>query len=262
MVAGCFGNIGTNEYTLADLSVNGYTNSYLVAVAWVGGCKAGEFRMDVLKNDGNPSASYYWIDATVGTKFSSQIFEPGWYVYVTGNPDPVKMTKEEVAKVKFSIGQAFWTAGSGYNLVSAGEVVRQRIEYATNKENFTAIGNGMPASCGLGDLYVNGYTNSYLVSVAWVGGCKAGEFRMDVLKNDGNPSASYYWIDATVGTKFSSQIFEPGWYVYITGNPDPVKMTTDEVAKVKFSAGQGFWIAGSGYNLVIPSPLAEEKPVE
>ena len=259
MVSACFTKVDdAKQFSLADIKAGGYNKSEPGKSVWTGGCKAGAFELLVLKNDGNPDAAYYWVDATTGSVKSPKVWEPGWYKDVEG--DYIKMEDAEVAAIKFNLGQAFWISGGGMTLVSAGAVSPQRMEFKTNEDLYTSVGNGMPVDYTLGDLYVNGYAASEPGKSVWTGGCKAGAFELMILKNDGNPDAAYYWVDATTGSVKSPKVWEPGWYKDVEG--DYIKMTKEEVAAVKVPAGQGFWVSGGTMNLVVPSPLAEEKPAE
>ena len=265
MVCGCFTKVDdAKQYSLKDLSVGGYEKSKIEDIAWVGGCGFGQFQMMVLKNDGNPDKdkTFYWVDCTEGLIFDEPtVYAPGWYKSVDNKP--VKMADADVAAIKFDLGQAFWIKGNGMSLVSSGAVSPQRMEFKTDDTLYIAAGNGMPVDCTLGDLYVNGYEESKIVDIAWVGGCGFGQFQMMMLKNDGNPDRdnTFYWVDCTEGLIFDEPtVYEAGWYKSVDNKP--VKMTPGEVAAVKIKAGQGFWIKGGKMNLVVPSPLAEEKPAE
>ena len=259
MVSACFTKVDdAKQFSLKDIKAGGYDPSTEGKSVWTGGCKAGAFELLVLKNDGNPDASYYWVDATTGSVKKPTVWAPGWYQYI--GDEYVKMADEAVAAIKFDLGQSFWISGGGMTLVSAGAVMPQRMEFKTNEDLYTAVGNGMPVDYTLGDLYVNGYDPSVEGKAAWTGGCKAGMFELLILKNDGNPDQAYYWVDATTGTLKKPTVWEPGWYKDVEGSY--IKMTSTEVAAVKVPAGQGFWVKGGTMNLVSPSPLAEEKAAE
>ncbi len=238
MVGGCFTQTGdAKQFSLKDLSVNGYEPSTEGKASWTGGCKAGSFELLVLKNDGNPDKAYYWADATTGTLKKPTVWAPGWYQYDSVNDTYVKMEDAAVAAIKFDLGQAFWTKGVGYNLVSAGAVSPLRMEFKTNDDLYTAVGNGMPVNLTLGDIYVNGYAPSTEGKASWTGGCKAGSFELLILKNDGNPDAAYYWADATTGTLKKPTVWAPGWYQYDAVGDTYVKMPDEAVAAVKITAG-------------------------
>lgn len=252
------------QFSLKDLSVTGYSKSEVIPPLpfYQGGCGLGAFEMMVLKNDGNPNTerTFYWIDCKMGMDPIPTVYEAGWYKMVGDNP--VKMTDAEVAAEKFDLGQAFWIKGSGYKLVSAGAVSPQRMEFKTDDKLYVAAGNGMPVDCTLGDLYVNGYDPSEVIPPLpfYQGGCGLGQFELMILKNDGNPEQAYYWIDCKMGMDPVPTVYEAGWYKMVDDNP--VKMNAEELAAVKIKAGQGFWIAGTEYNLVVPSPLTEKKDAE
>ena len=257
MIAPSFANVSaTAKFTLADLSVTGYTESKWDSTAWswLGGCTRGAFQLKVLKNDGSTDALYSWVDCKSGwSETTPDVFAPGWYTNV--GTEYTKLTDEETKAIVFDQGQAFWMITSGYKLVSAGQVTKEDLELKTNKENHTPFGNGMPMELTLGDLSVTGYTESKWDSTAWswLGGCTRGAFQLKLLKNDGSTDALYSWVDCKSGwSETTPEVFAPGWYTNV--GTEYTKLTEEETKAIKIPAGQGFWIIGSGYSLVVPAP--------
>ena len=236
MVVPTFLNVGeSNKWSLADLKVTGYLPPSKNAKGkWVNGCQANEFIASRLTNAGTRDAAYHWLDTgTVG---------PGWFADETGKP-----IEGGAASIKFDAGSGFWTAGSAYKLVPAGAVNPFDVAYKTDVSGKSAVGNSMPIDLKLSDLTVTGYLPpSKNAKGKWVNGCQANEFIASKLTNAGTRDVAYHWLDTgTVG---------PGWFADETGAA--IEGGAD---KVVIPAGQGLWIAGSGYTLVVPAPELDAK---
>ena len=231
MVVPTFLNISeSNQWSLADLKVSGYTAPYKNSKGkWVEGCQAYKFIVEKLTTAGTREAAYHWLDTgTIG---------PGWFAdetgaAISGGPE----------SVKFDAGSGFWIAGSDYKLVPAGAVNPFDVAFTTVASGKVAIGNAMPVDLKLSDLTVTGYTAPYKNSKGkWVEGCQAYKFIAEKLTTAGTREVAYHWLDTgTIG---------PGWFADETGSA--IEGGADNVT---IPAGQGLWTAGSGYKLVIPAP--------
>ena len=231
MVVPTFLNVGeSNQWSLADLKVSGYTAPSKNAKGkWVNGCQANEFIVSKLTTAGTAEVSYHWLDnGTTG---------PGWFASSSG--DAIVGGAESV---KFDTGTAFWTFGSAYNLVPAGVVNPFDVEFTTVTSGKVAVGNSMPVDIKLSDLTVTGYLPpSKNAKGKWVNGCQANEFIASKLTTAGTAEVSYHWLDnGTIG---------PGWFASSSG--DAIEGGANNVT---IPAGQGLWTFGSGYKLVIPAP--------
>ena len=231
MVVPTFLNVGeSNKVSLADLKVTGYTApSQNAKGKWINGCQGGKFIASKLTTAGTEDVSYYWIDnGTIG---------PGWFADETGTA-----IAGGAESVKFDTGVGFWVDGSDYKLVPAGAVNTSDVEFTTDSTGKVAIGNSMPVDIKLSDLTVTGYTApSQNAKGKWINGCQGGKFIASKLTTAGTEDVSYYWIDnGTVG---------PGWFADETGTA-----ISGGANAVTIPAGQGFWVDGSGYKLVIPAP--------
>lgn len=252
MVAPTFANVSSEKsFTLADLSVTGY-DAPEFDEEWFGGCYEGDFILKALNNDGSTAAAYYWIDYLEGDdEESPDGMEAGWYT--KDGKNYTKLTSEETKAVMFGQGQGFWTLASGYQLVTAGQVTKLDIEFKTNTRNHTALGNCSPVDLELGNLSVVGY-DAPEFDEEWFGGCYEGDFIIKLLNNDGSTAAAYYWIDYLEGDdEESPEGMEAGWYT--KEGKEYIKLTAEELKSTKIPAGTGFWTLGSGYSLVIPSPV-------
>ena len=232
MIAPTFLTVASSQSTLADLSVTGYdTPVYDPDMEETeGGCMGGQFVVQILNGNGTTKASYYWIDDDNGHK--------GWYADRTG-----AAIEGGAASVKINPGEALWTIGKGYNLVSAGQVSDADIVCNTTVSGSVAVGNGTPASLTLNDLVVTGYdTPVYDPDMEETeGGCMGGQFVVQFLNTNGTTKDSYYWIDDDNGHK--------GWYADRTG-----AAIKDGAGSVAIPAGQGLWVVGKGLTLRIPAP--------
>ena len=231
MVVPTFLNISeSNQWSLADLKVTGYTAPYKNNKGkWVEGCQANKFIASKLTVFGTEEVSYHWLDTgTVG---------PGWFASSSG--DAIAGGAESV---KFDAGTAFWTAGSDFKLVPAGAVNEFDVVFETVSSGKVAVGNPMPMNIKLSDLTVTGYTAPYKNNKGkWVEGCQANKFILSRLTVFGTEDVSYHWLDTgTIG---------PGWFASSSG--DAIEGGANNVT---IPAGQGFWTAGSGFKLVIPAP--------
>ena len=178
------------------------------------GC-AGKFIMQKLESDGIPLTEniFYWWD--------NASHPAGWY-------DRTGRTKLDETKT-FPQGQGFWTQGSGYSLVSSGEVMTHTILCKTLASGKVSIIQATPVTRKLSDLTVTGYPAS---------GC-AGKFIMQKLESDGIPLTEniYYWWD--------NASHAAGWY-------DRTGRTPVDAENIEVPSGTGFWVQGSGYSLVLP----------
>ena len=231
MVVPTFLNVGeSNQWSLADLKVSGYTApSKNSKGKWVDGCQANKFIVSKLTTAGTAEVSYHWLDTgTVG---------PGWFASSSG-----AAIEGGAESVKFDAGTAFWTDGSDFKLVPAGAVNTFDVEYTTDATGKVAVGNSMPVDITLADLTVTGYTAPSKNSKGkWVDGCQANKFIASKLTNAGTAEVSYHWLDTgTIG---------PGWFASSTG-----EAIEGGASNVTIPAGQGFWVDGSGFKLVIPAP--------
>ena len=262
-----FANPGTlKKYTLADLSVDGYVRPHFTGGSWRDGCPGGYFILKFLKNTGKSDAEYYWIDYKFG--FSEEtpmlVQEPGWYKWLYYSEDDdediyEKLTPAELAEASFDQGQSFWVLGTGKQLVAAGQVTKQELVFTCNADGHSAIGNGMPVEYTLGDLSVDGYVKPHFTGGSWRDGCPGGYFILKFLKNTGKSDAEYYWIDYKFG--FSEEapmlVQEPGWYKWLYYSEDDdedvyEKLTPAELDEITVPAGQGFWVLGTGKQLIVP----------
>ena len=106
MVVPTFLNVSeSNQWSLADLKVAGYTAPYKNAKGkWVEGCQAGQFIAEKLTTAGTRDAAYYWIDnGTIG---------PGWFASSSGDA-----IEGGANNVTIPAGQGLWTFGSGFKLI-------------------------------------------------------------------------------------------------------------------------------------------------
>ena len=221
---------GGGQFALSDLKVAGYTAPTLNAKGkWVNGCQANKFILEKLTTTGTREVAYHWLDnGTVG---------PGWFADATG------ATIEGGAEsVKFDAGTGFWTFGSNFNLVPAGAVNDQDVEFITDTTGKVAVGNSSPVDLTLADLTVTGYTAPSLNAKGkWVNGCQANKFILEKLTTTGTRDVAYHWLDnGTVG---------PGWFADATGTA-----IEGGAESVVIPAGQGFWTFGSGFKIVFPAP--------
>ena len=267
MVTPTFSQVSADqEFTLADLSVTGYDKSEFTKWGWEGGCTEGDFVLEFLTCEGFTEAAYYWIDYKYGENLEPDItMEPGWYKIVGWDPDEEMdiyemLTPEELAAAKFTQGQSFWTKGMTYQLVSAGAVTKDDIAFDTFEDGHSAIGNGMPVDWTLGHLSVDGYSKSEFTKWGWEGGCTEGDFVIEFLTCEGFTDAAYYWIDYKYGESLEPDItMEPGWYKIVGWDPDEEMdiyemLDEKELAAVKVPAGQGLWVKGMTYQLIVPAP--------
>ena len=236
MVVPTFLNVGeSNKVSLADLKVTGYkAPSKNAKGKWVDGCQAYKFIVTKLKNDGTTEADYHWLDTgTVG---------PGWFASSSG-----AAIEGGASSVKFDASTGFWISGSAYKLVPAGAVNPFDVAFKTDVSGKSAVGNSMPIDLKLSDLVVTGYkAPSKNAKGKWVDGCQAYKFIATKLKNDGTTEADYHWLDTgTVG---------PGWFASSAGAA--IEGGADNVI---IPAGQGLWVSGSGYTLVVPAPELDAK---
>ena len=231
MIVPTFLNVGeSNKVSLADLKVTGYTApSKNSKGKWVNGCQAGQFVASKLTLLGTRDVAYHWLDTgTVG---------PGWFADETG-----AAISGGAESVKFDAGVGFWVDGSDYKLVPAGAVNTFDVEFTTDAAGKVAVGNSMPTDLKLSDLTVTGYTPPSKNSKGkWVNGCQAGQFIASKLTPLGTRDVAYHWLDTgTVG---------PGWFADETGTA-----IEGGANSVTIPAGQGLWVDGSGFKLVIPAP--------
>ena len=254
MISPSFANVSKDgKFCLGDLSVTGYTKSKFIEGEWQYGCFEGAFQLKLLGNDGIPTATYYWLDYKFGESEEEpeDIREPGWYIKDGKNYNLVDAT---TLATPLDQGTGFWTIGSEYKLVSAGQVTAKDLLIATNLKLHTAIGNSTPCALTLGDLSVTGYTKSKFIEGEWQYGCFEGAFQLKFLGNDGTPEANYYWLDYKFGESEEEpeDVRDPGWYVKDGKNYN--KLTPAQLDEIPVPAGQGFWTIGSSYKLVVPAP--------
>ena len=259
MVTPSFANLAKDaKFTLKDLSVTGYNKSEWIGDMYDGGCFGGDFLLKVLNNDGSIAAEYYWIDYKAG--FDEFVLEeemgPGWFTYDDVEGAYVQLTDADLAAATFDQGQSFWVYGTGKQLVSAGGVTKEDIEFPTDPDNHTAVGNGSPITLTLGDFSVTGYDKSEWIGDMYDGGCFGGDFLLKILNNDGSIAAEYYWIDYKAG--FDEFVLEeemgPGWFTYDDVEGVYVELSKADLAEISIPVGQGFWVYGTSKSLVIPAP--------
>ena len=223
MIAPTFLTVSKSMSTLADLTVTGYdTPVYDPDMEETeGGCMGGQFVVQRLNGNGTTKDSYYWIDDDNGHK--------GWYADQTG--------------AAINPGEALWIIGTGFTLVSVGQVSASDIIYKTTESGSVAVGNGTPVALTLNDLVVSGYdTPVYDPDMEeTTGGCMGGQFVVQFLNTNGTTKDSYYWIDDDNGHK--------GWYADQTGTA-----IENGASSVSIPAGQGLWVVGKGLTLRIPAP--------
>ena len=230
MVAPTFINVSGSVRTLADLKVTGYDPAEEVDEdEWEGGCTGGLFFLSFLSSSGSDNGTYYWID--------NGELAAGWYASGSGKAIP-----GGAESIEIPVGQALWTRGGGYKLVSAGAVSEEDIAFATASVGKVATGNGTPVDLNLGKLYVTGYKPAEEVDEdEWEGGCTGGQFFLSFLKEDGSDNGTYYWID--------NGELAAGWYA--SGSGDAIK---GGATSITVPAGQGLWTRGGGYTLHVPGP--------
>ncbi len=215
---------------LSDLTVTGYD-----APTWVeedeyfeGGCYAGDFVLQFLNNNGSIAARYYWID--------DGETKPGWY------GDGGNEIEGGAASVTIPAGTAAWTIGSGKKLQTAGTVNTADVAFKMNATRNTAVGNCMPVDLKLSQLTVTGYDAPLWIEEDeyFEGGCYAGDFVLQFLKNNGSIDSRYYWIDDGES--------KAGWY------GEGGNAIEGGAESVSIAAGKGAWVIGSGKTLNIPAP--------
>ena len=220
MVAPTFLNLGANgQFTLADLSVNGYDEGD----AW------GDVNIQLLdlmgrsvKDLSNRTIMYYWQD-------NEDYDSVGWY---DGDDNLV-----EASNVVFTTGTGLWVHGlDANNLQAAGQVNTADVAIAL-VDGMNATGNPFPVARTLAQMYVTGYDEGD----AW------GDVNIQLLDSMGrsvkdltNRTIMYYWQD-------NEDYDEAGWY---DGDDNLVEADT-----VQFAAGAGLWVHGvAGNNLVFTAP--------
>ena len=230
----------SNGVSLVELSVTGYTPPQ-----WkksgpiyknVGGC-AGDFKMATLTGAGSEEAAYYWFDICT----SATDKKVGWFD-AGGNELP-----GGAASIKLDAGKALWIQGGGCRLIPAGAVNPFDIAFKTDSEGNVAVGNCTPVEIPLNELSVTGYTPPQWKKSGPiyknVGGC-AGDFKIATLTGQGAEDQAYYWFDVcTSATEKKVGWFDAG------GNELP-----GGASSIKIQAGQGLWVQGCGYTLIIPAP--------
>ena len=234
MVAPTFAAVGdtAGARTLADITVTGYDAPVYdeEEEEYSGGAAGGEVIVRFLSSSGTQSAAYYWIDdGETG---------PGWFANAVG-----KAITGGAESVEIPAGQALWTRGAGYQLLTAGEVSTADIEFNTSGSGHVAVGNGTPVDLTLNRLTVTGYSAPVYdeEEEEYSGGAAGGEVILRLLDSTGTQTAAYYWIDdGETG---------PGWYANAVG-----KAITGGASSVSIPSGLGLWVRGSGYKLYIPAP--------
>ena len=202
----CFATVGaTKTFTLGDLKVTGYGDE---------GC-GGKFVLQKLELDGSALSEncYYWWD--------NSSHPAGWY-------NRTGKTKIDETK-PFPQGQAFWTDGKGYKLVSTGQVTTDTIYCETDELGKVAVAQATPVSLKLKDLTVEGYGDE---------GC-GGKFVVQKLELDGSALTEncYYWWD--------NSSHPAGWY-------NRTGKTPINAENIDAPSGEAYWIDGKGYSLVLP----------
>ena len=224
--------------TLADLTVSGYVAEYYDEGEedYIGGVAPNAFVLMFLSSTGTASARYYWIDAPLSKGISA-----GWYADATG-----KAITGSLSDITIEAGQALWIYGSGYKLVTAGQVGTSDIEFLTRNGGQTAAGNATPVDLDLGKIFVTGYDAEYYDEGEedYLGGVAPNAFVLMFLSSTGVASDRYYWIEAPLSKGIAA-----GWYSDATG-----KQIEGGASKVSIPAGQGLWIYRSGKKIYIPAP--------
>ena len=210
-MSGSFISVGANKtYKLTDLKVD--TD---------GEACSGEFVLQTLTNSGRTDKSYYWYyDRNHGIRNGVA----GWY---DGDGEVQYVDENDVT---FTAGQAFWTLGSGFKLVSAGEVLTSTVDVPTSAGGKVQIGNPYPVAVKVNDMVVD--TDGENCS---------GDFVMQTLDVYGRTDKSYYWYYDRRHGKSSGTA---GWY-----DGDGEVAVTDDVV---LNPGEGYWVLGSGFTLSFP----------
>ena len=263
MIAPTFISVSSaeGEFSLADLRVDGYIHSQYDD-GWEEGCFEGDFQLKVLGTNGKAEETYHWLDFKRGDDPEpDEVKEPGWYLESIVGKEKVYtlLTPDQTKAITFDQGQAFWTKGSSYQLIPAGQVFIHELQLETSGSGHVGRGNAYPVEISLAQLTVDGYIHSRYDD-GWEEGCFEGDFQLKILGSNGKADETYHWLDFKRGDdEEPDETKEPGWYLEsIVGKEKVYTMLTPEQTRAKkFPAGQGFSIKGSTYTLYIAAPTID-----
>ena len=240
MTVPTFLGVGNAEgCTLADLRVTGYPDAEwdedMEETVPGTGCTGMQFGLQLLNANGTTKIGYFWIDD------GNPAHPAGWYA--DGQCAPIA---GGAASVKFTAGDGAWIFGSNLKLVPAGEVITKDVICKTLASGMAvAIGNATPVDLTLDELSVTGYPDAEwdedMEETVPGTGCTGMQFGAQFLYPNGTTKVGYFWIDD------GNPAHPAGWYA--DGQCAPIP---DGPSSVDVPAGQGLWVFGSTFKLVVP----------
>ena len=198
-----------------------------------------------LKPNGNKNASYGYLSPYWANKYFEDE-QAGWYdLSVCQDEEFDGATKKNSTVIPFGTGVLVYTSGSGVTVTFAGEVKDEEVALGLATGSNSFVGNASPVDLTLGDLLPTGGADGWAYDTDFLA----------TLKPNGNKDASYGYLSPYWANKYFEDE-QAGWY-YLSVCQDEEFDGATKKNDVQIPAGQAFLVytAGSGIELVVPSPL-------